>query len=163
MVLLHEKLKKVNLPSVIVANLWKLNQVLFRHLLVVSVPPLSPKGAASFHASVLSAEGCYVMFVFILDMIGSPVAAKQLDSILVSLWLTLEINLLSVEFKSQQIRGLAAQYFTQDTVLVLFQVLLLKRGFPRDTKTVIPMILAETDVLVPCRGYHYRSACNLFF
>ena len=42
MILLQEKLKEVNLPSAIVANLWKPNSVLFRYLLVVLVLPLTP-------------------------------------------------------------------------------------------------------------------------
>jgi hypothetical protein len=91
-------------------NLWKPDSVLFSHPLVVSVPLLREQGAASLHASVPSAKGCYILFVFILDDIGSPVAVQQLDAILVFLWLALVIQSLSVEFKCRWIRGLTAQF-----------------------------------------------------
>jgi hypothetical protein len=70
MIFLHEKLKKLNILWVIVVNLWKPGSALFRHLLVVLVLPLSQQGAASFHTSVLSAKGCCILLVFILDIIA---------------------------------------------------------------------------------------------
>jgi hypothetical protein len=113
-ILLHQKSKKGNLLCLIVADLWKPGSVLLQ-----TFPLFSQQGAASLYASVPSAIGCYVLFVFFLDLIGSPLAFKQLDSILVSFWLALGIKLLSVVLKSWRIQGLGTQYFTQDTVYSL--------------------------------------------
>jgi hypothetical protein len=102
------------------AHLWKPNSIIFRHLLVVPVLPLSQQVAASFHASGMpSAKRALLHIVCVHSQHHwfSPVAVKQLDSILVSLWLALGIKSLRIEFKSGRIRGLAAQYFTQDTAV----------------------------------------------
>jgi hypothetical protein len=92
----------------------------------VPVPPLSQQGAASFHASMPSAKGCYILFVSILNIIRSPVAVKQLDSILVSLRLALGIKSLRIEFKSEA----SLRNISRKTLFPLFQAFLFKRGFP---------------------------------